>query len=164
MCILAKSCVSNLKPPLEDVKKSTVIIILFFAFVVFIITRPNPRQFKVLKGQYALVELQHDGKYLNTEQFPVLLIDNLSSGLNIGDLYNYRNPNKQVMFSKYEFKNENDKVYLILSHSSPEFLDGKYLVKIDTLQFNKKHHDFRMTFQSKSVKIVGEKSTTYLNF
>lgn len=145
-------------------KKSTIIIVLFFAFAIFIFIQPNPARFDYLKGQYGIDKFLYKNKPINNLRDKVLLIDNLSSWINIGDIYNDKVDKNEILIGKYKFEDTNGKISMIITNSKTPYLNGKYNVKIDTLEYNEKFHNFKMTFSSNQVSIVGLKSTTYLNF
>lgn len=145
-------------------KRTTLFIILFIAVVVVIFIIPNPARFDYLKGQYRVEDFLYKNVSDTSMQGKVLLIDNLSSGINVGDLYNEEGEQNKVLVGKYKFEEDNGKTVMVVSNSKTPYLNGIYSVRIDTLEYNKKVHNFKMTFSSSLVTIIGLNSTTYLDF
>lgn len=132
----------------------------------FIWLKPDPRRFDYFKGQYGIESFEYKNVPNKNFEGTVLLIDNLSNGINIGDVYNESDEKNQVLIGKYEFDDADGRPFLNITKSKSAFLNGKYAITIDTLEYNKQFHNFRITFASASadVKIVTISNTTYLNF
>ena len=145
-------------------KRTTLFIILFIAVAVVIFILPNPARFDYFKGQYDIEDFLYKKVSDTSLQGKVLLIDNLSSGINLGDVYNVDGEEKHVLVGKYKFEEANGKTVMVVSNSKTDYLNGRYSVRTDTLEYNKKFHNFKMTFSSGLVTIVGLKSITCLDF
>ncbi|KUJ62807.1 hypothetical protein AR687_05255 [Flavobacteriaceae bacterium CRH] len=144
--------------------KTNVLLFLFIVLVIFVFTRTDVRHFDFFKGKYGVVKFLYKNESNENFQNTILLIDNLSNGINIGNIYDDTIEKDKILIGKYEFEEENDgKIVMIITKSNQQFLNGRYSVKIDTLEYNKKYQNFKITFSSNLVKMVCLKSTTHLN-
>lgn len=105
------------------------------------------------------------GQPIKSTEQQVLKIDNLSDWLNIYDMFRGGNvTHENTMIGKYDFDENDGKFTMSLSRSNPTYLNGEYQISIDTIEFNKHRQTFTITFESKTVKIVGYKQTIFLQF
>ena len=145
-------------------KKTIVFVLLFIGLIVYVFILPDPNRFSSLKGQYVIYKFLYKNKPNKNFDDKTLLIDHLSNRINIGDVYETA-PENKILIGKYQFEKSDDgNVFLIITNSKDNFINGRYRIKIDTLEYNDQYNNFKITFSSELVKIICFKSMKDLNF
>jgi hypothetical protein len=125
--------------------------------IFFVIYGSGNKKFDDIRGNLILNNFQYKNKCLTcNNEFYTLNIDRLSSWFNIEN--ETENGNSDVLIGKYKFEEKNHILYMNVTKAKPIFLNGNYLITIDTLYSSLQRDELAITFKSKTVFIKGYKN------
>lgn len=137
--------------------KKIIALIIICLLIFFVINSSENKKFDDIRGNLYLNKFLYKNKCLtcNYESY-TLNIDRLSSWLNIEN--QKENGSTEVLIGKYKLEEKNHKIYMNVTEAKPLFLNGDYLVTVDTLYSSIQREELAITFKSKTVYLKGYKN------